>query len=135
MCASRLRPAPALTRQIDLDTIDYSNLNRQFLFQRSHVGKSKAVVARESALRYNPRARIEAHHASVMDAAFGPQYVAQFALVMNALDNLAARRHVNRICLAAGVRCVYVLPAGNAAGSACGVGKRRLPRTSASARA
>lgn len=36
---------------IDLDTIDVSNLNRQFLFQKQHVGKSKSSVARESALR------------------------------------------------------------------------------------
>ena len=29
---------------IDLDTIDVSNLNRQFFFRREHVGKSKAQV-------------------------------------------------------------------------------------------
>ena len=30
---------------IDLDTIEMSNLNRQFLFRKEHIGKSKALVA------------------------------------------------------------------------------------------
>jgi molybdopterin/thiamine biosynthesis adenylyltransferase len=42
---------------IDLDTIDVSNLNRQFLFRRRHVGMSKAKVraALSSSLHRVPR--------------------------------------------------------------------------------
>ena len=35
---------------LDLDTIEMSNLNRQFLFRKSHVGQSKSKVAVESVL-------------------------------------------------------------------------------------
>ncbi|KAF2072654.1 hypothetical protein CYY_006033 [Polysphondylium violaceum] len=91
---------------IDLDTIDLSNLNRQFLFRKHHIGMSKSKIAREAVLKYNPSANIVAHHGDIKSQEFGPQYFKQFDLVMNALDNLSARRHVNRVCLSADVPLV-----------------------------
>jgi len=91
---------------IDLDTIDISNLNRQFLFQKQHVGKSKSHVARESALRFAPDANIKAYHDSIMKTEYGVQFFKQFDLCLNALDNRAARNHVNRLCLAANIPLV-----------------------------
>ncbi|GAB0086782.1 SUMO-activating enzyme subunit [Sergentomyia squamirostris] len=88
---------------IDLDTIEVSNLNRQFLFHREHVGKSKAQVARESALAFNPDTNIVAHHDSITDSKFGVTYFQAFDVVLNALDNRVARNHVNRMCLTAKV--------------------------------
>uniref|UniRef100_A0A672G8F2 SUMO-activating enzyme subunit 2 n=1 Tax=Salarias fasciatus TaxID=181472 RepID=A0A672G8F2_SALFA len=74
---------------IDLDTIDVSNLNRQFLFQKKHVGKSKAQVAKESALQFCPSANITAYHDKIGLMVF--------------LVSPAARNHVNRMCLAADI--------------------------------
>ncbi|KAK3086737.1 hypothetical protein FSP39_022679 [Pinctada imbricata] len=88
---------------IDLDTIDVSNLNRQFLFRKEHVGKSKAQVAKDSALQFNPDAKIIAYHDSVMSTDYNYDFFKKFDVVMNALDNRAARNHVNRMCLAADV--------------------------------
>ncbi|XP_042571898.1 putative POTE ankyrin domain family member M [Cyprinus carpio] len=88
---------------IDLDTIDVSNLNRQFLFQKKHVGKSKAQVAKESVLRFCPSANITAYHDSIMNPDYNVEFFRNFQLVMNALDNRAARNHVNRMCLAADI--------------------------------
>lgn len=88
---------------IDLDTIDLSNLNRQFLFRHEHIKKSKALVAKETAGKFNPNVKIEAYHGNIKDAQFNVDWFAQFTLVFNALDNLDARRHVNRMCLAADV--------------------------------
>ena len=91
---------------IDLDTIDVSNLNRQFLFRRRHVGMAKSEVARESVLKFRPEAKISALRANVKEARFDKEYFKGFDVVLNGLDNLEARRHVNRLCLAAEVPLV-----------------------------
>lgn len=96
---------------IDLDTIDVSNLNRQFLFRRHHVGMPKCVVACDAALVMSSMSGDEMkyvpHHGNVCDNhKFNVQYVSSFDLVLNALDNINARRRVNRLCLAASVPLV-----------------------------
>ncbi|KAL3843428.1 hypothetical protein ACJIZ3_000831 [Penstemon smallii] len=88
---------------IDMDTIEVSNLNRQFLFRQSHVGESKAKVARDAVLKFRPDISITPYHANVKDPEFNVDFFKQFNVILNGLDNLDARRHVNRLCLAAGV--------------------------------
>lgn len=93
--------------QVDLDTIDVSNLNRQFLFRRAHVGASKASVAAASASRFAPHTHITPHRADVRSSpSFTPVALASYTLIVNGLDNLDARRHVNRCALAARVPLV-----------------------------
>ncbi|KAM7251791.1 hypothetical protein ACFE04_023674 [Oxalis oulophora] len=91
---------------IDMDTIEVSNLNRQFLFRQSHVGQSKAKVARDAVLKFKPHISITPYHANVKDSEFNVDFFKQFGVVLNGLDNLDARRHVNRLCLAADVPLV-----------------------------
>ncbi|KAJ2892271.1 hypothetical protein MKZ38_010062 [Zalerion maritima] len=88
---------------VDLDTIDLSNLNRQFLFRKEHIKKPKALVAKEQASNFNPNVNIVAYHANIKDSQFDVKWFRTFKLVFNALDNLDARRHVNKMCLAADV--------------------------------
>ena len=88
---------------VDLDTIDVSNLNRQFLFRSRHVGHYKALVAKEAVTGFNPAAggNITALRANVItDGRFTLDHVAGFDLVLNALDNIKARTHINRLCAA-----------------------------------
>ena len=91
---------------VDLDTIDVSNLNRQFLFRSRHVGMPKCVVACEVGRAMAPTnsnsssggVRYEPLHGNVCDTTqFNVSYISQFALVLNALDNVTARRRVNRL--------------------------------------
>ncbi|KAJ1967886.1 E1 ubiquitin-activating protein uba2 [Dispira parvispora] len=86
---------------VDLDTIDLSNLNRQFLFQKQHIGQPKAVVAAKAVRRFNSQAQVTAHHDNIKNPRFDVPWFRQFDLVLNALDNLEARRYVNRMCLIA----------------------------------
>ncbi|PBJ75913.1 ubiquitin-activating enzyme [Trypanosoma cruzi cruzi] len=90
----------------DLDTIDATNLNRQFLFQKEDVGASKADTARKAILNWFASTSsermlpvIRAHHADIKNEAYDDAFFSQFALVLNALDNVSARQHVNRMCM------------------------------------
>merc|ERR1719328_779081 len=49
---------------------------------------------------------VEALHDSITNPTYGVSFYKQFAMVLNALDNRAARSHVNRMCLAADVPLV-----------------------------
>ena len=60
-------------------------------------------VAKESAAKFNPHIKLEAHHANIKDPQFNIEWFQSFNIVFNALDNLDARRHVNKMCLAANV--------------------------------
>jgi ubiquitin-like 1-activating enzyme E1 B len=99
---------------IDLDTIDVSNLNRQLLFRSQHVGMAKCTVACQVATEMVPpvddngdtlpEVAYQAHHGNVCDTSkFNVPFVQKCDLVLNALDNVEARRRVNRLCLAANV--------------------------------
>ncbi|XP_054787941.1 SUMO-activating enzyme subunit 2 isoform X2 [Prosopis cineraria] len=97
---------PLGRERIDMDTIEVSNLNRQFLFRQSHVGQSKSKVARDAVLKFRPHISIKSYHANVKDPGFNVEFFKQFNVVLNGLDNLDARRHVNRLSLAANVPLV-----------------------------
>jgi len=92
---------------VDLDTIDVSNLNRQFLFRKLHVGLPKATCAAESvkALAPDPSTmNIIPLQSDITDLKiFDVEFFKKFAVVINALDNEKARRHVNRQCIVAEV--------------------------------
>ena len=80
--------------QIDLDTIDLSNLNRQFLFRKPDISKPKALIAAATARHFNPSSGIHIHarHGNVKDGQNDLEWIKGFGLVMNALDNMGGVR-------------------------------------------
>lgn len=68
---------------IDMDTIDVSNLNRQFLFRQGDVGKSKAECAAAFINQRIKTANVVAHNCPIEDIeATIPQFYEQFQLVV-----------------------------------------------------
>jgi ubiquitin-activating enzyme E1 len=89
----------------DMDSIETSNLNRQFLFRARHVGALKSAVAAEAARAINPALAVRAlatkvapDTAHVFDDAFWTGLTA----VVTALDNVPARLYVDSQCVVHG---------------------------------
>lgn len=78
---------------IDLDTIDVTNLNRQFLFRSSDVGKPKALIAANFINTVVAGVNVVPHHADIMS--FDPDFYRQFNVVIAGLDSIDARRWLN----------------------------------------
>ncbi len=90
----------------DLDTIDVTNLNRQFLFRKHHVDQSKSSVACETVKKFLPIGELEnlqltSHRQDVKT--FNMEFFKKFDVIVNCLDNIGARHHVNRVCVGLGI--------------------------------
>lgn len=81
---------PSLTRP---DTIDVSNLNRQFLFRQADVGKSKADTAARFVEKRVKGVKITPYCGKIQDK--DEDYYMQFDIVVCGLDSVEARRWIN----------------------------------------
>ncbi|KAI0327705.1 hypothetical protein GY45DRAFT_1327242 [Cubamyces sp. BRFM 1775] len=64
------------------------------------------MVAAKTASAFNPNVKITPIHANIKEPQFDVAWFRGFDIVLNALDNLDARRHVNKMCMAANVPLV-----------------------------
>ncbi|CCF58176.1 hypothetical protein KAFR_0E00220 [Kazachstania africana CBS 2517] len=88
----------------DNDTIEKSNLNRQFLFRSKDVGRNKSEVAAEAVVAMNSdlKGKIEPKIDKVgteSEEIFNDAFWQDLDFVTNALDNVDARTYVDRRCV------------------------------------
>lgn len=87
----------------DMDLIEKSNLNRQFLFRPHDVQKMKSQTAADAVKKMNPDMNIIAHQNRVgpdTEKIYNDDFFEELDGVCNALDNVDARMYMDR-------RCVY----------------------------
>lgn len=87
----------------DMDLIEKSNLNRQFLFRPSDVQRPKSNTAARVIKKMNPDMNVIAHENRVgpeTENVYDDKFFEELDGVANALDNVDARIYMDR-------RCVY----------------------------
>lgn len=84
----------------DPDTIEKSNLNRQFLFRNQDIGKHKSITAINSILKMKPSINIKADIMKVGNdnISYTDNIMNNISGVINALDNIQARRFMDEQC-------------------------------------
>ena len=88
----------------DLDSIEKSNLNRQFLFRPPDVGRLKSETAVKAIQVMNPElvGKFKVYKDPVgpdTESVFGHDFFEPLDCVVNALDNIEARTYVDRRCV------------------------------------
>lgn len=83
----------------DDDTIEISNLNRQFLFRNKHVGNSKSLTASIAAKEMNKKLNIKALQERACpdtESIFTDKFWDGLTFVVNAVDNIKARQYIDQ---------------------------------------
>lgn len=86
----------------DMDTIEKSNLNRQFLFRSKDVQQPKSSVAARAIKEMNSDVNVKSYVSRVgaeSEAQFNDDFFASLSGVCTALDNVEARLYMDQRCL------------------------------------
>lgn len=86
----------------DMDKIELSNLNRQFLFRNDNIGQFKSDTIKSRLSNYVPKMNIKTFTKEVSkdsEVVFNSMFWNSQNLIINALDNIEARQYVDSRCV------------------------------------
>jgi len=86
---------------IDNDVVDLTNLQRQIIHGVSDIGRSKVTSAAEAVAALNPGVRV-VEHDTRLGADNVMQLIADYDVIVDGVDNFAARFLLNDACVLAG---------------------------------
>ncbi len=81
----------------DFDTVSNSNLNRQFLYNKKDIGKSKCITAKEKLIDYSDGTEILSFEKKI-EKEEDLDFATECDIVILAVDNVEARKTVQQFC-------------------------------------
>jgi molybdopterin-synthase adenylyltransferase len=90
----------------DFDSVELSNLNRQFLHHEKDVGKEKIKSAKEKLLSSNPEIKVETIREKITDEN-AELVVPPCDLIIDALDNFDTRHVLNRLAVRRNIPLIH----------------------------
>ena len=96
---------------VDYDRICVTNVNRQLHAMKGTLGKSKVDVMAERLRAINPDATIETHREFYSAETSARLLVPEPDVVIDAIDNVAAKMHLIATCVRDKLRCVSAMGA------------------------
>jgi len=96
---------------VDYDRICVTNVNRQLHAQKGTLGKPKVAVMAERLRLINPDATIETRAEAYGPDTSGRLLVPEPDVVIDAIDNVAAKLHLIATCIRDKLRCVSAMGA------------------------
>lgn len=82
---------------VDFDTVDISNLHRQFFFKTADAGKGKAMLLRESIVELNPDAEVTVVGKAVTSES-AEDLFRRHDFIVDATDNPCSKSVIERVC-------------------------------------
>lgn len=92
-------------RIVDFDTIDLSNLQRQFFFKTEETGQSKASILSKRISELNPDVRVEVCK-DILNKENALSLMSGCDFIVEATDNQTSMSIIDAACDEAGINCV-----------------------------
>jgi adenylyltransferase/sulfurtransferase len=83
---------------VDYDKVDFSNLNRQILFNTRDVGKFKVIQAKKKLLRGNKKSKIDIYKEKIVKKNI-ENILSKYDIICDCSDNFTTRYLLNDFCL------------------------------------